>query len=79
MANIASGESDLTRSLDTHGQDEVTQLSQHFNTFTAKLRQVVSQLQVCANALGQSSAELGLEPATDLRARGTAHHGVHAQ
>ncbi|MDD0987187.1 methyl-accepting chemotaxis protein [Pseudomonas shahriarae] len=59
MANIASGESDLTRSLDTHGQDEVTQLSRHFNIFTAKLRQVVSQLQVCANALAQSSAELG--------------------
>ena len=59
MANIASGESDLTRSLDTHGQDEVTQLSRHFNTFTAKLRQVVSQLQVCANALALSSAELG--------------------
>ncbi|MBA1428944.1 methyl-accepting chemotaxis protein [Pseudomonas fluorescens] len=59
MANIASGESDLTRSLDTHGRDEVTQLSQHFNTFTAKLRQVVGQLQVCANALGESSSELG--------------------
>ncbi|KAA0946099.1 MULTISPECIES: methyl-accepting chemotaxis protein [unclassified Pseudomonas] len=59
MANIASGESDLTRSLDTHGQDEVTQLSRHFNSFTTKLRQVVSQLQTCANALGQSSSELG--------------------
>ena len=59
MGNIASGESDLTRSLDTHGQDEVTQLSRHFNSFTAKLRQVVGQLQVCANALGQSSQELG--------------------
>ncbi|AZF00368.1 Methyl-accepting chemotaxis sensor/transducer protein [Pseudomonas orientalis] len=59
MANIASGESDLTRSLDTHGRDEVTQLSRHFNTFTAKLRQVVGQLQVCANALGESSSELG--------------------
>ena len=59
MANIASGESDLTRSLDTHGRDEVTQLSRHFNSFTAKLRQVVGQLQVCANALGQSSTELG--------------------
>ncbi|NWE37818.1 HAMP domain-containing protein, partial [Pseudomonas gingeri] len=59
MANIASGESDLTRSLDTHGQDEVTQLSRHFNSFTAKLRQVVGQLQTCANALGQSSTELG--------------------
>ncbi|WP_339484189.1 methyl-accepting chemotaxis protein [Pseudomonas sivasensis] len=59
MGNIASGESDLTRSLDTHGRDEITQLSQHFNSFTAKLRQVVSQLQVCANALGQSSTDLG--------------------
>ncbi|WP_219269076.1 methyl-accepting chemotaxis protein [Pseudomonas sp. Xaverov 259] len=59
MGNIASGESDLTRTLDTHGRDEITQLSQHFNSFTAKLRQVVGQLQVCANALGQSSTELG--------------------
>jgi len=59
MANIASGESDLTRTLDTHGQDEVTQLARHFNAFTAKLRQVVSQLQDSARALGQSSNELG--------------------
>ena len=59
MANIASGESDLTRSLDTHGQDEVTQLAHHFNAFTAKLRGVISQLQVSASALGQSSSELG--------------------
>ncbi|VVN91977.1 Methyl-accepting chemotaxis protein McpP [Pseudomonas fluorescens] len=59
MANIASGESDLTRSLDTHGQDEVTQLAHHFNGFTAKLREVICQLQVSASALGQSSADLG--------------------
>ncbi|MPR03646.1 methyl-accepting chemotaxis protein [Pseudomonas sp. MAFF 212408] len=59
MANIASGESDLTRSLDTHGHDEVSQLSVHFNSFTAKLHRVVSQLQTCASALGQSSTELG--------------------
>ncbi|WP_434610863.1 methyl-accepting chemotaxis protein [Pseudomonas sp. R1-7] len=63
MANIASGESDLTRTLDTHGQDEVTQLARHFNAFTAKLRQVVSQLQTSASALGQSSSELGNDAA----------------
>ncbi|MBC3372584.1 methyl-accepting chemotaxis protein [Pseudomonas sp. SWRI92] len=63
MANIASGESDLTRTLDTHGQDEVTQLARHFNAFTAKLRQVVSQLQVSASELGQSSNELGNDAA----------------
>ena len=59
MANIASGESDLTRTLDTHGRDEVTELSRHFNSFTAKLRSVVGQLQASASALGQSSNELG--------------------
>ncbi|MCU1750175.1 methyl-accepting chemotaxis protein [Pseudomonas sp. 6D_7.1_Bac1] len=63
MANIASGESDLTRSLDTHGQDEVTELARHFNAFTAKLRQVISQLQLSASALGQSSSDLGNDAA----------------
>ncbi|WP_017906955.1 methyl-accepting chemotaxis protein [Pseudomonas asplenii] len=59
MANIASGESDLTRTLETHGQDEVTQLARHFNAFTNKLRGVVSQLQASASELGQSSSALG--------------------
>ncbi|WP_338579098.1 methyl-accepting chemotaxis protein [Pseudomonas sp. ML2-2023-6] len=68
MANIASGESDLTRSLDTHGQDEVTLLAQHFNAFTAKLRNVISHLQSTATALDQSSAELGND-ASDAQQR----------
>ncbi len=59
MANIASGESDLTRSLETHGSDEVTQLATHFNGFTAKLRRVIGELQHSAVGLGQASSELG--------------------
>jgi methyl-accepting chemotaxis protein len=59
MANIASGESDLTRSLATDGNDEVTQLARHFNGFTAKLRRVVGELQQSATGLGQASLELG--------------------
>ena len=59
MASIASGESDLTRSLETLGKDEITQLAGHFNAFTAKLRGVVSQLQLSAVGLGQASSELG--------------------
>jgi methyl-accepting chemotaxis protein len=59
MASIASGESDLTRSLETQGKDEITQLAGHFNAFTAKLRGVVSQLQLSAVGLGQASSELG--------------------
>ncbi|MDU8499800.1 methyl-accepting chemotaxis protein [Pseudomonas syringae] len=59
MANIASGESDLTRTLETHGKDEITELSVHFNAFVAKLRNVVGQLQHSAVALGQASTDLG--------------------
>lgn len=59
MASIASGESDLTRSLATDGNDEVTQLARHFNGFGAKLRRVVGELQQSANDLGQASSELG--------------------
>ncbi len=59
MANIASGESDLTHRLDTHGRDEITQLGQHFNAFTHKLRTVISHLQGTATALEQSSTALG--------------------
>src|SRR3990167_5606512 len=33
MANIASGDGDLTRSLDTSGSDELTALARHFNAF----------------------------------------------
>ncbi|AQX60244.1 methyl-accepting chemotaxis protein [Pseudomonas syringae pv. actinidiae] len=59
MGNIASGESDLTRTLETHGKDEITELGGHFNAFIAKLRNVVSQLQSSSVALGQASTDLG--------------------
>jgi methyl-accepting chemotaxis protein len=62
MANIASGDGDLTRNLDTSGDDELTALARHFNAFTDKLRQVIRQsldsageLDKAANALGQVS------------------------
>ncbi|KAA8718580.1 methyl-accepting chemotaxis protein [Pseudomonas cannabina] len=59
MANIASGESDLTRTLQTHGKDEITELGTHFNGFIAKLRNVVGLLQNSSVALGQAAGELG--------------------
>ncbi|QBF26705.1 methyl-accepting chemotaxis protein [Pseudomonas tructae] len=59
MATIASGESDLTRRLDTHGFDEVTQLGTHFNSFTSKLQGVISQLQGAVHALAQSANDVG--------------------
>lgn len=59
MANIASGEADLTRSLDVSGNDELTTLSRDFNTFTQKLRTVITQLFETSGSLDQSSSALG--------------------
>ena len=59
MANIASGEADLTRSLDVSGNDELTTLSRDFNTFTHKLRTVIAQLFETSSSLAQSSNALG--------------------
>ncbi len=61
MAQIASGDSDLTRRLEEQGRDEVTQLAHHFNAFVATLRQVVSDLQRSATHLGQASGELEVD------------------
>ena len=59
MANIASGEADLTRTLDVSGNDELTTLGRDFNTFTQKLRTVIGQLLETASSLEQSSDALG--------------------
>ncbi|MBJ9976454.1 methyl-accepting chemotaxis protein [Pseudomonas sp. S75] len=59
MGQIASGESDLTRRLDTHGHDEITQLGEYFNRFNGKLQGVVGQLQGTAHALGQTAGQVG--------------------
>jgi methyl-accepting chemotaxis protein len=58
MANIASGDGDLTRNLDTHGNDELSALSRHFNIFTDKLRQVISQSLQSADKLDNAARDL---------------------
>ncbi|MCY1284122.1 Methyl-accepting chemotaxis protein McpP [compost metagenome] len=59
MADIASGEGDLTRSLETQGSDELTALGGHFNGFTAKLRLLISQLRDATGELKQAAGNLG--------------------
>jgi methyl-accepting chemotaxis protein len=59
MANIASGEGDLTRTLHSDGNDELAALANHFNTFTSKLRSVIGQMLQAATALNQSADTLG--------------------
>jgi methyl-accepting chemotaxis protein len=59
MANIASGEPDLTRSLDNQGHDELTALGGHFNAFTGKLRGVIGESLQAAGSLNEASQSLG--------------------
>ena len=58
MQDIASGEGDLTRSIDISSQDEVGALARHFNQFTAKLRQLLRQTAEQAAAVNNSSQHL---------------------
>ncbi len=58
MANIASGEADLTRSLDTQGNDELTRMSTHFNAFTLKLRQVIGESLAASRSLDEAARSL---------------------
>ncbi len=60
MANIASGEADLTRSLDEHWRDELTALGTHFNAFTRKLRGVIGHSLETADSLDRASQSLGV-------------------
>ncbi|SDH97846.1 methyl-accepting chemotaxis protein [Pseudomonas flavescens] len=59
MANIASGEGDLTQALDDQGRDELAALAGHFNAFTGKMRQVIRQLLDSAGSLDQAARSLG--------------------
>ena len=58
MADIASGEGDLTRQLDARGHDELAALAGYFNNFTEKLRQVIGQSLQAAKMLDQASVAL---------------------
>ncbi|MDG9759797.1 methyl-accepting chemotaxis protein [Pseudomonas sediminis] len=74
MANIASGEGDLTRNLDTHGRDELTALAAHFNAFTDKLRHVIRQMLDSAGSLDQAARSLG-----DISSEAQRHSQQQAQ
>jgi methyl-accepting chemotaxis protein len=59
MENIASGDADLTRNLDSRWRDELTAMSGHFNAFTSKLRGVIGQSMQTAGRLDKASQSLG--------------------
>ena len=67
MANIASGEADLTHRLDTSGRDELSELGRHFNRFSEHLGELIRQLLTAAHSLDRHSGELGAIAAQSQR------------
>lgn len=58
IKDIAEGEGDLTRRLEIKSSDEIGELAQWFNTFTAKLQGVISKVSDNVNSLNTASSEL---------------------
>ena len=58
LKDIAEGEGDLTLRLDVRTKDEIGQLAQWFNLFLSKLQDMVAQIGINSNEVGNSSVEL---------------------
>ncbi len=58
MAEVASGQGDLTRRLEADTTDEIGQTSTAFNEFVAKLQQIISETRTVVNDLSQAAAKV---------------------
>lgn len=61
LAQLASGNGDLTRQLDLHGRDEIAQLATSFNRFSQSLRGMLIEIRSRIEQLSQSSSALDRE------------------
>jgi len=65
MKDIAQGDGDLTHTLDASGQDEISRLSNYFNDFTRKMRQLLQDVaDNTAQVLDHSEAVSGASDTT---------------
>jgi methyl-accepting chemotaxis protein len=58
LRDISEGEGDLTRRLPVETNDEVGQLSQHFNNFVSKLQGIIGRIADNARTVASSATEL---------------------
>ncbi len=58
LADIASGEGDLTRRLDTQGNDELTHIAQAFNNFVGKIAGVLVRIRESSESVRQATGEI---------------------
>ncbi|MBB3214687.1 methyl-accepting chemotaxis protein [Herbaspirillum sp. Sphag1AN] len=58
LEDIASGEGDLTRRIDTHGNDELAQIASSFNSFVEKIAGTLRQIRDASESVKTSSGEI---------------------
>ena len=58
MHAISEGEGDLTARLEVHGEDEIAQLSGHFNRFVANIQGIVNQVVVISGSIATGSLQM---------------------
>ena len=58
LADIASGEGDLTRRMDASGQDELAQIAHAFNQFADKIAAVLLQIRAAAENVRVATTEI---------------------
>ena len=58
MRDISEGEGDLTARLAVHGQDEIAQLSTHFNRFVENIQGIVHQVIGISGSIASGSLEM---------------------
>ncbi|WP_138516018.1 methyl-accepting chemotaxis protein [Rhodoferax bucti] len=68
MQDIGSGQGDLTRRIETRGNDELAAIAAGFNQFVEKTQGVLRQVRSSADAVATSSAEIA-QGNNDLSAR----------
>lgn len=68
MADIGSGDGDLTKRLRVNGEDELAQISRSYNAFVEKLQSVLSQVRSNAESVSNASSEIA-QGNHDLSAR----------
>jgi len=58
LREIAEGEGDLTQTLDLKSSDEVGKLAENFNSFSAKMRMMISRIRNVATGLTEASDQI---------------------
>ncbi|MBM5570864.1 MULTISPECIES: methyl-accepting chemotaxis protein [Deefgea] len=58
MEEVSTGEGDLTRQLQIHGQDEIGRTAQAFNQFVVTLRKMFIEVRAQSEAVSQASQQL---------------------